>query len=134
MWASVLEDAARARATEANCLAASGHLCGAAYLAGYVIECKLKILLGKMGRPFPQSGRKGHDLLGLWQAAGLRYEDIGGFRRAFLDYWSTSVRYTAVVESEHAPTDLLKGARELASYVSVRISHTRGRGHGGRKS
>src|SRR5262249_15474272 len=34
----VLEDAARARAMEANCLASHGYLCGAIYLAGYVVE------------------------------------------------------------------------------------------------
>jgi hypothetical protein len=122
---SVLEDAARARSAEANCLAGEGHLCGAVYLAGYVVECKLKILLGKMGKSFPRAGNKGHDLIGLWRAAGLRDQDVTGFRKAFLDYWNTGIRYTAVVESEHQPEDLLRGAQDLARYVSARIPYVR---------
>jgi hypothetical protein len=121
---SVFEDAARARATEANHLASGGHLCGAVYLAGYVVECKLKILLGKMGKRFPTSGRSGHDLIGLWEAAELRYEDLRGFKKAFLDYWNTSIRYSAVVSSEHRAEDLLRGAQDLAGYVSRRIRNT----------
>jgi hypothetical protein len=55
----VLEDAARARSQEANCLAKEGYPCGALYLAGYVVECRLKELLNKMGKPFPKSGPLG---------------------------------------------------------------------------
>ncbi len=129
----VLEDAARARAMEANCLASHGHLCGAIYLAGYVVECKLKILLNKMGKPFPRSGQAGHDLKGLWQAAGLRYEDITGLQRAFLDYWSTGTRYSATVESDHVAHDLLDAAQALAGYVTRRITYTQGPRRGGKK-
>lgn len=128
------EDAARMRATEARHLADGGHLCGALYLAGYVIECKLKDLLSRSSRPFPRSGQAGHDLRGLWDAAGLRREDLVGHKRAFLEYWSTSIRYTCVVESPHAPTDLLKGAIELAGIVTHRVRYARPLRHGGRKS
>lgn len=128
------EDAARMRATEAKHLADGGHLCGALYLAGYVIECKLKDLLNRLGRPFPRSGQAGHDLHGLWDAAGLRREDIGGHKRAFLDYWNTGIRYTCVVDSPHAPRDLLKGAIELAGIVARRVRYARPYRHSGRKS
>jgi hypothetical protein len=122
----VLEDAARARATEANLLEANGHLCCAVYLSGYVVECKLKSLLNKMGKPFPASGRAGHNLRGLWQAAGLRYGDLSGYRRAFLDIWATDLRYRAKLPEGHTPELLLKGARELAGLVTIRIRNTRG--------
>jgi hypothetical protein len=119
----VYEDAARMRATESAHLAAGGHLCGALYMAGYVVECKLKDLLNRSGTPFPRSGQAGHDLRGLWEAAGLRRADLQGHKRAFLDYWSTSIRYTSAVESTHDPADLLKGAKDLASMVNIRIRH-----------
>jgi hypothetical protein len=92
---SPFEDAARARATEAACLDANGHTLGAIYLAGYVVECKLKTLLARMRRPFPRSGQQGHDLRALWDAAGLRSADLRGFKRAFMDYWNTGIRYSA---------------------------------------
>jgi hypothetical protein len=103
---------------------------GAIYLAGYVVECKLKTLLGRMRRPFPTSGRGGHDLRALWDAAGLRSADVRGFRRAFMDYWNTGIRYSARVDSEHSPQDLLRGAMELSSYVSGRIPYAGKRRNG----
>jgi hypothetical protein len=114
------------RATESHHLASGGYMSGALYLAGYVVECKLKILLQKMGKHYPTSGSSGHDLVALWDAAGLRYEDQQGFRRAFLDYWKTSLRYSAEISSPHSPEDLLKGARDLAGYVTKRTSGIRG--------
>lgn len=123
---NLFEDAALARAREAQCLRTGGHLGGALYLAGYVVECRLKVLLGKMGRKYPKAGRAGHDLVALWQAAGLRYSDLSGFRRAFIDYWSTDLRYSASISSEHSAEDLLDGARDLAGYVTKRIANTRG--------
>jgi hypothetical protein len=99
---------------------------GALYLAGYVVECRLKILLNKMGKPYPTAGRPGHDLKALWDAAGLRREDQGGFRGAFIEYWSTDLRYSAIVSSIHASEDLLRGAQDLAGYVTKRTRSVRG--------
>lgn len=123
----MFEDAALARGREARHLQDGGYMSGALYLAGYVVECKLKALLGKMGKSFPRSGSSGHDLKGLWERAGLRYVDIVGFRREFLDYWSTSLRYTADIPPDHRPEDLLTGAHLLAGYVQRRIRNTKGR-------
>lgn len=131
---AVFEEAARSRATESNYLEAGGHMSGAIYLAGYVVECKLKALLSKMGKPYPRSGAGGHDLLALWKSAGFRHQDLTGFRRAFIEYWNTSLRYSATTPSEHAPADLLRGARELASYVTKRTTYTRGIRNRGAKS
>lgn len=128
----MFEDAALARARESRHLAEGGHMCGALYLAGYVVECRLKTLLSKMGKKVPKSGKAGHDLLGLWQEAGLRREDLSGFRRAFLDFWKTDMRYSATFKSEHSPEDLLGGARDLAGYVTKRISHSQGVRRGGK--
>jgi hypothetical protein len=107
-------------------------MCGALYLAGYVVECRLKTLLHKMGKKVPKSGKAGHDLLGLWHAADLRRSDIRGFRRAFLDFWKTDMRYSATFSSEHSPEDLLRGARDLAGYVAKHIAHRPGVRGGGK--
>ena len=45
-------------------------------MAGYAIECSLKALLQKQGIPFPQSGREGHNLKGLWQSCRLSLSKI----------------------------------------------------------
>jgi hypothetical protein len=79
-----------------------------------------------MGKKYPKAGRAGHDLVGLWQAAGLRHSDLSGFRRAFIDYWSTDLRYKATISSEHSVEDLLDGAQNLAGYITKRIANTRG--------
>ena len=122
----MLEDAAHARAVESDILARNGHMCGAIYLAGYVVECRLKTLLNKMGKPFPKSGSAGHDLIGLWDAAGLPKARSTGFRSAFLEFWSTSMRYSSEVDSIHSAEDLFRGAKDLASFLSSRIVHVRG--------
>lgn len=131
---SVFEDAARARATEAKHLADGGYMSGALYLAGYVVECKLKTLLQKMGKRYPTVGAPGHDLIALWDAAGLRHQDLTGFCRAFIDYWNTGLRYSAVVSSPHAPEDLLAGARELSARVHKRTTYIRGVTRRGRRN
>lgn len=124
----LFEDAARARQTESKLLEQHGHLCAAVYLSGYVVECKLKSLLSKLGRPYPRSGAAGHDLRTLWNAAGLRPQDLTGHRRVFLDTWSTSLRYSAELPSGSSAEDLLTGARDLAAQVNVRIRYARPRG------
>jgi HEPN domain-containing protein len=129
----VYEDAARERAREANHLAKGGYMSGALYLAGYVVECRLKALLQKMGKSFPAAGPSGHNLIGLWDAAGLRHQDLTGFCRAFIDYWNTSLRYSATVSSEHAPEDLLDGGHELAARVHRRTTNVRGAVRGRRQ-
>jgi hypothetical protein len=74
----VFEDVARARARESALLRQHGHSCAAVYLAGYVVECRLKTLLDRQGKKFSRSGTVGHDLVGLWDAAGLRFRALVG--------------------------------------------------------
>ena len=129
----LLEDAARARQRESKLLQEHNHMCGAVYLVGYVVECKLKTLLHKRGRPYPRSGSAGHDLRGLWDAAGLRSQDLSGYKKAFLDTWTTSLRYSSTLPAGTSAEELLRGAQELASYVTSRIRHARPRNKGGRR-
>lgn len=126
MEAGLFEDAAKTRASEAKTLEVNDHLCGAVYLAGYVVECRLKALLSKMGKPFPRSGSQGHNLQGLWDSAGLRSRDLQGHKRAFMETWTTSMRYSAALPPGHGAKELLEGARDLASMVSTRMRNTRG--------
>lgn len=123
------EEAANARQKEASCLAANGHRTGAVYLAGYVIECRLKHFLQLANRPFPKSGQEGHHLRGLWNAAGFLADDLTGHKRAFMDMWSTDIRYSGRLISEHRPEDLLRAAQELAAYVHRRLRYARPRRH-----
>ena len=127
----MFEDAARVRAKEAKTLETSGLLCGAVYLAGYVIECRLKTLLHKQGKRFPRSGAEGHNLQGLWNSAGLRVQDLRGHRKLFMDTWSVSIRYEASLPTDIDAYGLLEGARDLASIVSIRIRRIKGKRRNG---
>jgi hypothetical protein len=121
----MFEEAAKARAAEVMTLEHNNHMCGAVYLAGYVVECKLKELLSKAGKSFPRTGSAGHDLKALWQDAGLRIDDLNGHRKVFIDTWNVSIRYSASLPAGHDAKELLKGARELAGMVAVRTRRTR---------
>lgn len=105
----------------------------AVYLAGYVVECRLKVLLNRQGKRYPQSGRQGHDLLGLWEHAGLRGQDLSGHRGEFLRLWSTALRYESELPNNVDVENLLTGGRELASMVTVRIRNTQPRRRGSRR-
>lgn len=124
----MFEQAALAKARESNSLRANGHACCAVYLAGYVVECNLKALLAKQGKSFPRSGRGGHDLTALWNAAGFRARDLSGHRRQFIDYWSTALRYESVLPGGHDADNLLDGATQLASFVVRKLRNTSTRG------
>lgn len=75
---AVFEDAARCRARESALLRDHGHEVAAVYPAGYVIECRLKALLQRQGTKFPTAGSEGHNLIALWDKAGLRSRDLVG--------------------------------------------------------
>lgn len=83
----MFEEVARARARESALLRQHEHRCAAVYLAGYVVECRLKTLLHRQGKRFPQSGQTGHDLVGLWDTAGLRHKDLSGHKLEFIQFW-----------------------------------------------
>jgi hypothetical protein len=121
----VFEDVARARARESALLRRHGHSCAAVYLAGYVVECRLKTLLDRQGKKFSRSGTTGHDLVGLWDAAGLRFQDLSGHKLEFIRFWKTDLRYEAVLPRAIDVDNLLRGGTELAGMVATRIRYTR---------
>jgi hypothetical protein len=97
----------------------------AIYLAGYVIECRLKTLLDRQGKKFPRSGSMGHDLIGLWDKAGLRHRDLTGHKLEFIQFWKTALRYQVTLPGEVDVDNLMQGGRELAGMVSIRIRYAR---------
>lgn len=107
------------RATESKILAESGQYLGAVYLAGYVVECRLKTYLQLNGIRFPRGGSEGHNLRGLWRTAN--FPSPHGHGDLFIVHWGTELRYEAVLPPGVDPKDLLKGGRELASWVATRI-------------
>src|SRR5712692_6571320 len=114
-------EAARERGMDASTLKREKRLLAAVYMAGYAVECGLKALLQRMGKRFPRSGSEGHHLRGLWEAAGLKLDDVRGYRRLFMDFWTTNLRY------EHSLPDgtdfeaLYQGRVELVGYIQKRI-------------
>ncbi|MGV9276672.1 hypothetical protein [Streptomyces griseosporeus] len=120
------------RAAEAKTLADSGHYLGAVYLAGYVVECRLKTYLQLNGIRFPRSGNEGHNLRGLWLSA--QFPPPPGHAHLFMVHWGTELRYEASLPADVDPKDLLKGGRELASWVATRIRQASSRrGSAGRR-
>ncbi|MBW5483492.1 hypothetical protein [Streptomyces bambusae] len=104
------------------------------YLAGYVVECKLKHLLHLRGIRFSRRGAEGHNLRGLWDSAG--FPAARGHAALFLEHWGTELRYETQLPKGTDPHDLLKGGRELAQWVTRRIrqaeSNRSGKGRGSR--
>ncbi|NET56187.1 MAG: hypothetical protein F6K47_08420 [Symploca sp. SIO2E6] len=99
---------------------------GSVYLAGYAIECSLKALLHRQGRPFPQHGNEGHNLKGLWEASGFRLcdlQDTKGIQTFFLQEWNTAWRYETTIPSNPglAIADLMQGAKLLTGKIQTAV-------------
>ncbi len=112
--------AANERSTDAQRLFGAGRHCGAIYMAGYAVECRLKALLEGLGRNFPRAGASGHDLCRLWEAAGFRLRDLKGYRRDFVTTWSTDLRYRSDLPKGADADVLYQGAIELCGYLQTR--------------
>ncbi|NEO42085.1 MAG: HEPN domain-containing protein [Moorea sp. SIOASIH] len=98
---------------------------GAVYMAGYAIECSLKALLRYKNKPFPKHGNQGHNLRGLWEAAGLRLSDIRdptGAKTFFIENWDTSLRYELTCNSSLTMAELVDGAKQLTKFIKFKIS------------
>jgi hypothetical protein len=101
---------------------------GPVYMMGYGIECSLKGYLKSQRRAFPTSGRAGHDLRALWEAAGFRLSDINdknGAKTFYIERWSTDLRYAAVLPDSTAPGDLLRAAHDLIGWIQQKAKRTR---------
>lgn len=114
------EDVARTRATESGALADGGHYLGAVYLQGYNIECLLKRFHQIQGKPFPEHGKAGHDLKGLWQSSGLTAAPRG-HSAEFLEAWSTNLRYEVALPAGSDAHTLMAGAIQIANRLNTRI-------------
>jgi hypothetical protein len=99
---------------------------GPVYMAGYAIECSLKAVLQSRSIPFPTHGQEGHNLRGLWEAAGFRLADLSdsvGTRTFFIDKWSTALRYEASYYAGGLSTvALVDAAKNLAAWIQNQAS------------
>ena len=96
------------------------------YLAGYAVECTLKALLQKQGKPFPSHGSAGHNLRNLWRACGFQLNDLRdsrGDRTFYIDVWDTSLRYeTELPQHLGLKTEgLIQGAKSLCSFLQTQM-------------
>jgi HEPN domain-containing protein len=117
-------EVANERAQDARILSGGNRSLGAVYMAGYSIECYLKAYLQKNGISQPPRGKEGHNLRGLWNTAGFRVSDLNdsdGSQAYFISRWDTQLRYQAVLESNHSPNDLMRGAKKLAGLIQKRL-------------
>jgi HEPN domain-containing protein len=124
--------AANERSTDAQRLFEADRHCGAVYMAGYAVECRLKALLEELGRHVPRAGPSGHDLCRLWEAAGFRLQDLKGYRQLFVTTWSTDLRYRSELPKGEDVAALYRGAIELCGYLQRRLRNLR-RPHRGRR-
>lgn len=112
---------ARERGIDASILKQAGRFLAAIYMSGYAVECGLKALLQKKGKRFPTSGREGHDLRSLWEAAGFKIDDVQGYRRLVIDVWTTNLRYEQFLRAGIDFEALYQGSIELSGYIQKRI-------------
>ena len=126
-WAAV----ARERQSDARALSKQrAESVGAAYLAGYAIECALKAYLQRAGIPFPKAGREGHNLRGLWHASDFQLRDLAdhaGTKGYFINCWSTDLRYETSIPSIAAAEHLVAGAGQLTGWILSQAKRQRRR-------
>ena len=117
-------EVAKERARDARILSDGKRSLGAAYMAGYAVECYLKAYLQKKGKGQPPRGNEGHNLRGLWSAAGFRVSDLidaGGNQTYFISNWDTRLRYQTALDPSLSADDLMRGAQKLAGLIQKRL-------------
>jgi hypothetical protein len=128
---SNFNEVASMRAVEVRVLAESKRTLGAVYLAGYVVEWRLKHFLHLNSVPFPRSGREGHNLRGLWRSAG--FAKPYGHAALFIDHWDTELRYKVTLPAGVDADDLLRGGQQLAGWVATRVRQAGSQGRSRRR-
>lgn len=101
---------------------------GSVYMAGYVVECALKAYLKGRNKSFTIRGAEGHNLKGLWNAAGFRLSDLNdtsGERTYYIELWGTHLRYESEINSNIPACSLLKGAKFLVGWIQNQIRRQR---------
>lgn len=117
-------EVAKERSQDAQSLYNMKRSLGAVYMAGYSIECYLKAYLQKYGKSQPPRGNEGHNLRGLWFAAGFRISDLtdsGGNQTYFIDSCDTGLRYQTALGSGLSADDLIRGAQKLTGLIQKRL-------------
>lgn len=117
-------EVAKERSQDARILSGGSRSLGAVYMAGYAIECYLKAYLQQNGIGQPPRGKEGHNLRGLWSAAGFRLSDLldsDGNQTYFIDSWDTRLRYQTILDPGLSADGLVKGAQKLAGFIQKRL-------------
>jgi HEPN domain-containing protein len=117
-------EVAKERSQDAGILHSGNRSLGAVYMAGYSIECYLKAYLQKNGKSQPPRGKEGHNLRGLWSAAGFRISDLSdsdGHQTYFIESWDTQLRYQTALGPGLSGDELIKGAQKLTGLIQRRL-------------
>ena len=117
-------EVAKERSQDAGILHSGNRSLGAVYMAGYSIECYLKAYLQKNGKSQPPRGKEGHNLRGLWSAAGFRISDLSdsdGHQTYFIESWDTQLRYQTALGLGLSGDELIKGAQKLTGLIQRRL-------------
>ena len=104
---------------------------GSVYLMGYGVECSIKAYLKATRRPFPTSGRAGHDLTALWRASGFSKRDIqdkDGNKAFYFEDWSTDLRYYTGGLRQLNHGELLASAKKVVGWLHQQARREHGRG------
>lgn len=116
-WRSVAHE----RSVDSRRLKEQQRCLAAVYVLGYVIECYLKAYLLRIGKKPPTSGRSGHDLRGLWEAAGLKPHDFTAGKRWFVQQWYTGLRYEVSLPENINFEDLCSEGYKLIGFIQNKI-------------
>ncbi|MBF0308477.1 MAG: hypothetical protein HQL56_02955 [Magnetococcales bacterium] len=112
-------DIACQRALDAEALCKAGRFTGAVYMAGYVLETRLKQYCAFWDKDFPSSGPAGHDLRGLWKTAGFSTSSFQSAPEAFgffMNKWSTGLRYSP--DNGSSCQDMVDGAKRISGIIA----------------
>jgi hypothetical protein len=61
----------------------------------------------------------------LWEATGLKLDDVRGYRRLFMDFWTTDLRYEHSLPDGTDFESLYQGSVELVGYIQKRIRESK---------
>lgn len=117
-------EVAKERSQDAGILRGGDRSLGSVYMAGYSIECYLKAYLQKNGKSQPPRGKEGHNLRGLWSAAGFRISDLsdpGGHQTYFIESWDAQMHYQTALDPGLSGDELIKGAQKLTGLIQRRL-------------
>lgn len=122
-------DVAQERGADAAALKEKQRHLAAVYMLGYLIECNLKAYITLQGSTPTTRGSAGHDLRGLWEAAGFKLTDVKGAKRWFVETWSTALRYEEGLPPDTDFGELFEAGLHLVGYIQSKMRWARKGGH-----